>query len=148
LRWFLTVLDTSAIAGMKIRNLPGEVVLEYLADVENGNVLVVSRPRDDWMYEDFRVFYGTPDQMLERKVVSVFRGNDTDIQFLVDSIEFGVHFSFMFVETDAGLRGQSGPATLATGNGKFLSVTERQGDGGPGDFIPGNLPGFSFICFR
>lgn len=144
----LTVLDANAISGMKVRNLPGEVVLEYLADVEDGNVIVVTRPRDDWSYSDFRLFYGTLDQMLERKVLNVYRGNDTDIIFLVGSSQFDVHFSIVYDVSDAGVSVHSGPATLDTGNGNILDVTERHLDADGGELTPSSLPGFSFTCIR
>jgi hypothetical protein len=60
----LTVVDASAIAGFSLQNLPVEV--EYVADVSNGEAIVVTEPMDPWGYSGFRLFYGTPSQMIER----------------------------------------------------------------------------------
>ncbi|HEX7500072.1 MAG TPA: hypothetical protein VF524_07160, partial [Polyangia bacterium] len=46
----LTVLPAEAVASMPVRNLPGDVVVEYAAALADGDVMVVTRPRDDWSY--------------------------------------------------------------------------------------------------
>ena len=72
----LTVLDESSIAGLAVRNLPGEITVEYIARAESGHQIVVVRPRDDWSYEDFRLFYGAGSVLTERDVQEVLRAKD------------------------------------------------------------------------
>jgi len=64
----LTVLDAGAIGGFTIQNLPN--LVEYVIDVSNGNVMVVTAPMDAWGYAGFRLFYGTASEMVERSVRS------------------------------------------------------------------------------
>lgn len=107
----LTVLPAEAIAGMPIRNLPGTVVLEYAASLDNGDVLVVARPRDDWSYEDFRLFLGNVGAVTERRVSNVTRmrdGGSTLIDFDLDGQPAQASFPVLFV--DGGFA--PGPATL------------------------------------
>jgi hypothetical protein len=139
----LTVLDVSAISSMKLRNLPGEVAVEYVADVENGSVLVVTRPMDDWTYTDFRLFYGKAGQMAERAVTQVTRSRSgsTDIQFLVDGAPFVAHFAYEFGVSDGGAFGHPGPGTLDTGAGKTLAFEQRTP-------TPARPTGFSFVCIH
>jgi hypothetical protein len=139
----LMVLGDSVPSGFTLRNLPGEVTLEYVADVDDGNghVIVVTRPTDDSDYTDFRVFFGPEAQMVEGRVVNVSRtrGGNTYIQFAMGAAMYDVTFIWDMQVTDAGLSGQPGPGTLATGGGSPVAVTQRY----PG---PTSLPGFSFTC--
>lgn len=108
----LDVLDESAIAGMQLRNLPGEIYVEYFAETEDGIEIVVVRPEDDWSYKDFRVFHGLPNRMEEREVIEVLRARDggtTDIEFVVDGVHYTAHFGVDLATPD-GL----GPAYLDT----------------------------------
>jgi hypothetical protein len=136
----LTVIDQASISSMTLRNLPGTVSIQYVADVDNGQVIVVTQPTDDATYKDFRVFYGTESAMVERTVIDVTRtkGSDTDIRFKVDGAEYIAHFTFNIVPTDGGVSAHPGPATLDTGTAT-LTATERRP-------IPTTLPGFSFTC--
>ena len=91
----LTVLPEDALAGMPVRNLPGNVVLEYAASLPNGDVLVVTRPRDDWSYEDFRLFYGEGSALREEHVLDVLRAKDggtTQISFELDGHDALAYF--------------------------------------------------------
>lgn len=91
----LRVLEESAVDGMKLRNLRGDVYVEYWAETDDDTQIVVVRPEDDWVYEHFRLFYGMPNQMRERTVVEVLRGRDggtTNIRFVVDGVEYEAHF--------------------------------------------------------
>ena len=72
----LAVLDETAIADLTLRNLPGDMEIEYVARIETGEGLVVIRPRDDWTYDDFRLFFGEAELLIERKVESVLRARD------------------------------------------------------------------------
>jgi hypothetical protein len=136
----LTVLDPSAISGMALQNLPG--VIEYLADVADGNIIVVTRPMDGWTYTDFRLFYGSQDAMIERHIENVGRtlsvGSPTYITFDVGSEQYSVVFT-LTTDLDSGLVTGPGPGTLTTGNGATRAVTQRTP-------TPTALPGFAFTC--
>jgi hypothetical protein len=69
----LTVLAAGAIAGMPLRNLPGDVVVEYTVALSDGDVMLVTCPRDDWSYKDFRLFLGSMGAVAERRVSNVIR---------------------------------------------------------------------------
>jgi hypothetical protein len=45
-------------------NLPA--LIEDVADVSNGDSIVVTEPMDPSGYSGFRLFYGAPGQMIER----------------------------------------------------------------------------------
>jgi hypothetical protein len=110
----LTVLPAGAIAGMPVRNLPGDVVVEYAAALPDGEVMVVTRPRDDWSYTDFRLFLGTMGAVTERKVSNVVRAKDggsTTITFDLDGTSAVASFPVLFA--DGGF--VPGPATLTAG---------------------------------
>jgi len=102
----LEVLSKSAIDDLELRNLPAGVAIEYFGTIEDGRDVLVVRPTDDWGYEDFRVFLGTPKNMLEREVMTVSRSKsgptfidltldgkpatlDFQISYLGDHVEFG-----------------------------------------------------------
>jgi hypothetical protein len=82
----LEILDEDVLQGLRVRNLPGDVRIEYSARVDEDQRLVVTRPEHDWTYEDFRLFFGPPDRVEERRVTSVERaldGGSTWIKFKV-----------------------------------------------------------------
>jgi len=135
----LTVLDRSAISTMTLRNLPGDVVIEYVADVSNGNIVIVTRPQDDWTDKSFKVFYGTPNAMIERPLISFSRGNDTYITFQVDSAPYLAHFVLTMEPADGGVNVQHPPGTLEPGDGSTWTLTERLP-------TPTALAEFSFTC--
>jgi len=126
----LTVVGPEAIAGLAVRNLSGEIFVEYLGTVEDGRRLVVTRPADDWSYEDFRLFLGA-ESLVERKVSQVLRARDggtTDIHFDLDGTSAVAHFP-------APSRG--GPATLTAG-GRLLTISTQPAGTRP--------EGVSFLC--
>jgi hypothetical protein len=107
----LTVLPSSAIASMPLRNLPGDVYVEYVATLPDGQVMLVTRPVDDWSYTDFRLFLGPPNAVAERPVDSVTRAKDggtTTILFELDGAQASAFFPVVFA--DGGFA--PGPATL------------------------------------
>jgi hypothetical protein len=120
----LTVLPAGSVAAMPLRNLPGDVVVEYAAGLADGDVMVVTRPLDDWSYTDFRLFLGPMGAVAERKVNNVSRARDggsTTITFDLDGTSAVASFPVVFA--DAGFA--PGPATLTAG-GTTTSLT-RQG---------------------
>lgn len=125
----LTPLATSELTGFKLQNLPGEVTLEYVARAGNGATILVTRPRDDWSYDDFRVFYGASQPLAEQPLLSVLRGSYTTIKFLLNGADATVTFSSALAPAQA--------STLETTDGTFpLTIVE-----------PPALPdGTSFLC--
>jgi len=89
----LELVDASAYANLAIRNIPGSVVVAYDASTSDGRRIVVTRPDVDWSYEDFRVFFGTPERMVERRVETASRGSSTHITFDVDGVEHDAVFA-------------------------------------------------------
>jgi hypothetical protein len=134
----LTVVDPGAIQGFALQDLPG--VVEYVADVSNGNVLVVTAPMDASSYSGFRLFYGTQGAMVERTIVAYDQSlsGSADISFVVEAATYTVHFTVEY-PAEGGLLGSPGPATLDTGGGATLSVTLRLP-------TPATLAGFVFSC--
>jgi hypothetical protein len=110
----LTVLPSSAVAGMPVRNLPGDVTVEYVATLPDGELMLVTRPTDDWTYSDFRLFLGPTTAVLERVVTSVTRtrdGGTTYIVFDLDGAQATAYFPV--VRADAGPNPPSATLTVA-----------------------------------
>ncbi len=135
----LTILPSSAIQGMTLRNLPGDVDITYVGDVANGDVILVTQPRDDWD-GTYKLYYGAPDSVIDRTIVSSSetRSGGIDIQFRVGTATYDATTSFVF-GGDASAVGHPGPGTLDTGNGTTLTFTERLP-------TPTTLPGLTFTC--
>ncbi len=132
----LTVVDAGTIAHFKIQNLP--VLIEYVADVSDGDAIVVTMPMDPWGYSEFRLYYGTPSDMIECKIVAYNRGDTSDdIAFTVNGATYTAHLAFVstLFSGDAGL----GPSSLSMGSAGALTVTQRLP-------TPTTLSGFSFTC--
>jgi len=134
----LTVVDASAIAGFSLQNLPVEV--EYVADVSNGEAIVVTEPMDPWGYSGFRLFYGTPSQMIERPIVAYNRGDRDDyVSFAVDGAMYTADFTFAAFGSGGGGNTAPGPESLETDDAAMLPMTDRVP-------TPTTLSGFSFVC--
>jgi hypothetical protein len=134
----LTVLDAGAVAGFKIHNLPN--IPQIVADVSNGDVIVITEPMDAWSYSGFRLFFGTSTNMIERPIVSYnqARSGPADITFTVGSTSYVLHTTYV-IDPDASPLGSPGPATLDTGGTGTLPATLRLP-------TPTSLSGFSFTC--
>ncbi len=128
----LTVVGKDAIAGMPLHNLPGNIVVEYAEQLPDQRVMVVTRPQDDWTYQDFRLFLGPLDKVLERRVDNVARGNSTTILFELDGSQATAFFPLTFTSTGA----VEGQATL-TVDGKTSNLTK----------LTDAPPGASYHCF-
>ncbi len=110
----LTVLPNATIAAMPVRNLPGTIVAEYVATLPDGRVMLVTRPLDDWSYQDFRLFLGPPSVVAERQVASVTRAEDggtTTILFDLDGVQATAYFPVLVADASF----VAGPATLTVG---------------------------------
>lgn len=83
----LSLMAASDAKALAIHDYPAEVLVEYAAELDDGRLLVVLRPRDFSDYLEFRVFLGLPQHLDERPVTNVRRARDggsTTIDFEVD----------------------------------------------------------------
>ena len=89
----LTPVDPASLTGFAVRNLAGDVVVEFVADADNDARLVVMRPKDDWSYEDFRLFYGTNGHLAERVTTQTGPRSYRAFDFIVDGATWHVTFA-------------------------------------------------------
>jgi hypothetical protein len=116
----LELLSEDDLEDFALRNLPPEVTVEYLGALEDGRRVLVTVPTDASSYEDFRVFFGTKDAMLEHEEVSVVRkrdGGSTTITFRLDGATATLEFPIQMV----GDQFVPGPATFEHG-GETLAI--------------------------
>jgi len=125
----LTVVPDAVLDDYVLRNLPGDVEIEYIASVETGERLVVIRPSEDWTYDDFRLFIGEPDRLVERQVESVLRARDGGSTW----IRFDFHGETAEVSFPV-----SDAATLTTGSGTYAIEP----------LPPETITSFSFECLE
>lgn len=74
-------------------------MVEYFARVGDER-LVVTRPATDFMYSDFRLFFGAPGDVSERAIRDFERykdGGSTQIEFDLDGADAKVFFPNKFV---------------------------------------------------
>jgi len=125
----LTVVPDTAVEDYVLRNLPGDMEVEYVAGVETGERLVVIRPTDDWTYDDFRLFIGEPELLVERQIASVVRARDGGSTW----IRFEFHGETAELSVPV-----TGPATMTTGTATY-AVELLQ---------PENITTLSFECLE
>jgi hypothetical protein len=97
----LTLLGADDVAGLPLHDYAAEILTEYVANVEDEKLLVVLRPRDFKSYDEFRVFYGTPERLEECPVQNVTRARDggsTEIDFTVNGDAAVAYFPIEFVD--------------------------------------------------
>jgi hypothetical protein len=97
----LALLSADDVGALPLHDYPGEIVVEYVAQVEGEKLLVVLRPRDLTSYQEFRVFFGTLERLDERPVQNVTRARDggsTEIDFSVNGDEAVAYFPVEFVD--------------------------------------------------
>ena len=129
----LTLVPAAQVAGLPVANIPAETFIEYNATLPDGRALLVVRPRDDWTYQDFRVFFGAPDHMAERTVDQVVRyqdGGSTIIYFIIDGAWAAATFPVQMLP--------KGPPALGIGTTTSFQLTL-----GPTDSPPA---GYSYFC--
>lgn len=80
----LTPVSADELDELTLRNFPGHVITEHSGQLLDGRIIVVTRPLDDWDYEDFRVYFGPRDRVSERLVYSASRDSRTVIEFDLD----------------------------------------------------------------
>ncbi len=130
----LTLIGADVLSTFQVRNLPGNVVVEYSATTQDGHRLLVTRPMVDWTYSDFRVFYGRADQMLERHLTNASRGSTTYISFQLDGTEYTAIFS-----SALSAQTQSTLGTDPIQPGQPITVESAPG--------PASVAPLSFYCF-
>jgi hypothetical protein len=140
----LTVVDASTVSGMKVVNTPDTIY--YVADVSNGNVLLVTEPMNsaDWTPEDMgqSVFYGAPSDVAEREIVDFQQSlsGDGTLTFLVDGKKWVLQFG-MEPAPDTGPLGVFTLNGLTPDGEATLDVTLRS-------LTPVTLPSdLTFSCF-
>jgi hypothetical protein len=138
----LTVEDASVASSFTLRNLQSDTLFEHVAEVDNGNVLVVTEPTEDPFEQFFRLFYGAPGAILERRIVSAARtlGGATNIVFDVNGAELEARFTRVTKSFDGGFENLYGPGTLDVGDGTSVGFTEPGVD-------PKPPSGSRFTCF-
>lgn len=137
----LTVEDPKVVQDFTLRNLPGDVTIEYVAKVDGGEALVVTRPTDDWTYTDFRLFFGGLSTMDELPVKNVTRARSggTTIEFFVADATWVATFPFTIAPgPDGGVSSHPDPGTLDEA-GKVVGLLQTWP-------TPKTLDGFSFRC--
>lgn len=100
--------------------LGSDVTIEYFGAIDGGQRVIVTRPDEDELrYEDFRVFLGYRERMLERDVQSVRRerdGGSTTIELTLDGRPAMLDFPVVRVDAGVAPRFEPGPATLELGD--------------------------------
>ena len=96
----LELLEVDELADVELRNLPGEVQVEYFARLRSDELLLVtSVPDSTDYYGSFRLFYGAPAAGLEREILAMRRGRDggsTTLEFELDGTRVTASFPVEF----------------------------------------------------
>jgi hypothetical protein len=126
----LAPLTVAEVQALQLHNLGAFV--EYDAQIPDGRRLVVTRPEDEWDYEDFRLFLGPPERLEERKVTSVQRARDGGTTKI--SFQFEGAPAEAFIPAPQNV---NEPATLKHGGQTFTMVVSQ-----------GTAPaGLQFLCW-
>jgi hypothetical protein len=140
----LTLVDPSTANAMPLVNTPNDVL--YLADVENGDVLLATRPmNEDTTSSDggLAMFYGPPAAVAERVITSYQQAlsGGGNLTFLVDGTPYVLTFA-MVMGPDAGPLGTFTLQSLTPEGGASMAVTLRSP---PPTGLPSDL---AFTCFQ
>jgi hypothetical protein len=129
----LEIVDAREIQSLPLKNVPGMITVEIVADAPDGSQLVLTRPTVDWSYEDFRLYYGRDGKLIERVIKNASRGSNTYLTFVVDGQDYDVVFASAFLSpnTPSTLRGKDGTQELTLVAG-----------------TPGLPEGATFACLR
>lgn len=127
----LAIVDASEVQRMPVRNIPGMVTVEVVADAPDGSQLVLTRPTVDWSYDDFRIYYGKDGKLIERKIKNASRGSSTYVTFEVDGEDYDALFASAYFAPDS--------SSSLRGGGRELLLTLQSG-------TPHLPEGASFEC--
>jgi hypothetical protein len=124
----LAIVAPSELATLTVQNLPGEQVLELSARTPDGDRVVVTRPRDDWSYESFRVFYGSESAVDERTVRNAgsSKSGSRYLTFEVDGADFELAFGRVLLAVGM-VTPNSGALTTPTGARALALDDETKG---------------------
>jgi hypothetical protein len=121
----------------------GSVTIEYVADVEDGSVLVVTHPAGTDDSTGVRAFYGQPSRLDERHVIdaALVMNGDGRLSFAVGSSTYTAYFTWVAeAGPDGGVAaGHPDLGMLDEGNDVTPTLTVRWP-------TPAALPGYSFTC--
>ena len=123
----LTVVDPSTVSGMPVVNTPN--VIDYLADVANGDVILATVPmNDDETSSDggLAIFYGPPANVAQRAITNFgesLSGNGS-VTFLVDGSPYALQFGEV-AGPDAGPLGAFTLLGLTAQGDAAMNVTLR-----------------------
>jgi hypothetical protein len=160
----LTLLSPADLSSFQVANIAGIGVM-YAATTEDGHRFFAFEPTIDLSNDAVRVFYGTPDRMIERRVAQVARSSFVIIDFDLEGTRTIANLTFCLTP---GVR-----PTLQPTDGPIIPLTPIPGspggtrcpsfdgtDAGPdaGSEEDGGLPdrvsppgalvsGLSFVCF-
>jgi hypothetical protein len=120
----------------------GSATIEYVADVEDGSVLVVTHPAGAGESTGIRAFYGQVPRLDERHVIDaelVMNGNG-QLTFAVGMSTYTANFVWVTDSSaDGGVTGHPDLGTVDEGSDVMPSLTVRWP-------TPAALPGYSFTC--
>jgi hypothetical protein len=123
----LKVLPPADVGGYTLQNLPGTFDVALLGRVADGRMVVVIGPDVDARLEDFRVFFGPADHLIERRLVNAAVGSYSSIRFAVDddhqaTAVFGSEFN-TFVTSHLEIDGQSLPLAVSDDRAALAGAT-------------------------
>jgi hypothetical protein len=138
----LTLVAAGTVSAMPVVNTPN--VIEYVADVANGDVLVATLPMNDDSTSDdggLAIFYGPPNAVAQRAITAFDQSisNDGSVTFDVGGTPYVLAFGTV-QGADAGPLGQFVLQGLTPQGGAEMAVTLRSP-------TPTTVPaGLSFTC--
>jgi hypothetical protein len=138
----LTLVDAATLSGLPVTNTPN--VIQYVADVANGDVLLTTVPMNADSTSasgGLSVFYGPPSSVAER-TISAFEqtlSNDGTMTFLVNGTPYVLAFGTVNTP-DSGPLGVFTLQSLTPPGASALTITRRSP-------TPTAVPsGLSFTC--
>lgn len=157
----LALVPAAELSRFTLVNVAGMRV-DYDATTTDGHRLVVLSPTIDRTDDEVRVFYGTDDRLLERRVFGVTRSSSMRIGFDLDGtltvavLEFGLGPSGSAPRLEAPEGGEQVPLTPVPGSPGDDWATRSSPDGGADGGASSSPPrlssealvaGLHFYCF-
>ncbi|MBX3186034.1 MAG: hypothetical protein KF819_03425 [Labilithrix sp.] len=144
----LEIVGQGEIAGLPVENLPARMNLQAHGVTADGRHVLATLPDVDPTADDYRLFYGPADRVVERPITSVSPGGSLNVAFLLDGREASARFAFTSTDPRWSV-------TTDRGQELLTPVTEPV-DGGVDAAIGGAAIGraslgaepLSFFCLR